>query len=156
MYVIKISNPAESISLLKLQDFVLNSLIKRNSIKNFIPKKIHSTIKVYQDQLNRDCYVRVLRFIEGKMYAVVNHNNNLEYSLGTLLGNLSKELQNLNHPNAFRKFEWDPSNISWIEKEMDCFKGIKKKIISSNLHEYNGFIKKKFKKLTIFFNSWRC
>ena len=40
-YVIKISNPAESISILKLQDFVLNSLIKRNSIKNFIPKKIH-------------------------------------------------------------------------------------------------------------------
>ena len=66
LYVIKISNPAESISLLKLQDFVLNSLIKRNSIKNFIPKKIHSTIKVYQDQLNRDCYVRVLHFIEGK------------------------------------------------------------------------------------------
>ena len=68
-------NPAESISLLKLQDFVLKSLIKRNSIKNFIPKKIHSIIKVYQDQLNRDCYVRVLRFIEGKMYAEVNHNS---------------------------------------------------------------------------------
>ena len=125
-YVIKISNPAESINLLELQDFVLNSLIKRNSVKNFIPKKIHSTIKVYQDQLNRDCYVRVLRFIEGKMYAVVNHNNNLEHSLGTLLGNLSKELQNLNHPNAFRKFEWDPSNISWIQKEINLFKGNKK------------------------------
>ena len=129
LYVIKISNPAESISLLKLQDFVLNSLIKRNSIKNFIPKKIHSTIKVYQDQLNRDCYVRVLHFIEGRMYAVVNHNNNLEQSLGTLLGNLSKELQNLNHPNAFRKFEWDPSNISWIKKEINFFKGNKKKLL---------------------------
>ena len=147
LYVIKISNPAESISLLKLQDFVLNSLIKRNSVKNFIPKKIHSTIKVYQDQLNRDCYVRVLRFIEGKMYAVVNHNNNLEHSLGTLLGNLSKELQNLNHPNAFRKFEWDPSNISWIQKEINLFKGNKKKIINTNLYEYNYFIKKNLKNL---------
>ena len=119
--IIKISNPAESISLLKLQDFVLKNLIKRNSVSNFIPKKIHSSIKVYQDQLNRDCCVRVLSFIEGKMYAVVNHNKNLEYSLGALLGNLSKELQNLNHPNAFRKFVWDPSNISWIQKEINLF-----------------------------------
>ena len=147
LYVIKISNPAESISLLKLQDFVLNSLIKRNSIKNFIPKTIHSTIKVYQDKLNRNCYVRVLRFIEGKMYAEVNHNSILEYSLGTLLGNLSKELQNLNHPNAFRKFEWDPSNITWIKKEINFFKGNKKKIISTNLEEYNYFIKKNLKNL---------
>ena len=131
LYVIKISNPAESISLLKLQDFVLNSLIKRNSVKNFIPKKIHSTIKVYHDQLNRDCYVRVLRFIEGKMYAVVNH----------------KELQNLNHPNAFRKFQWDPSNITWIKKEINFFKGNKKKIINTNLEEYNYFIKKNLKNL---------
>ena len=77
-YIIKISNPAESISLLKLQDFVLKNLIKRNSVSNFIPKKIHSSIKVYQDQLNRDCCVRVLSFIEGKMYAVVNHNKNLK------------------------------------------------------------------------------
>ena len=121
-YIIKISNPAESISLLKLQDFVLKNLIKRNSVSNFIPKKIHSSIKVYQDQLNRDCCVRVLSFIEGKMYAVVNHNKNLEYSLGALLGNLSKELQNLNHPNAFRKFVWDPSNISWIQKEINLEK----------------------------------
>ena len=128
-YIIKISNPAESISLLKLQDFVLKNLIERNSVSNFIPKKIHSSIKVYQDQLNRDCCVRVLSFIEGKMYAVVNYNKKLEYSLGELLGNLSKELQNLNHPNAFRKFEWDPSNISWIQKEINLFKGNKKKII---------------------------
>ena len=146
-YIIKISNPAESISLLKLQDFVLKNLIKRNSVSNFIPKKIHSSIKVYQDQLNRDCCVRVLSFIEGKMYAVVNHNKNLEYSLGALLGNLSKELQNLNHPNAFRKFVWDPSNISWIQKEINLFKGNKKKIINTNLYEYNYFIKKNLKKL---------
>ena len=129
-YIIKISNPAESISLLKLQDFVLKNLIKRNSVSNFIPKKIHSPIKVYQDQLNRNCCVRVLSFIEGKMYAVVNHNKNLEYSLGALLGNLSKELQNLNHPNAFRKFEWDPSNISWIKKKINLFKGNKKKLFT--------------------------
>ena len=97
LYVIKISNTSESLSLLKLQDFVLKNLIKRNSIKNFIPKKIHSSIKVYQDQLKRNCYVRILGFIEGKMYAVVNHNSMIEHSLGTLLGNLSRELQNLNH-----------------------------------------------------------
>jgi len=147
LYVIKISNTSESLSLLKLQDFVLKNLIKRNSIKNFIPKKIHSSIKVYQDQLKRNCYVRILGFIEGKMYALVNHNKKLEHSLGSLLGNLSKELQNLNHPYAFRKFEWDPSNISWIIKQNNLFKGNKKKIINTNLYEYNFFINKNLNNL---------
>jgi len=146
-YVLKVSNPEESIHLLNLQDFILKKLNKRSNIKNFIPKKIHTRIKIYKDELDRKCNVRVLNFIKGKMYAEVNHNKKLEISLGTLLGHLSKELQNLNNPYAFRKFEWDPSNISWIEKEINCFKGIKKKIISNNLYEYNYFIKKNLKNL---------
>ena len=60
------------------------------------------------------------------MYADVNQNKKLlEDSLGTLLGHLSKELQNLNNPYAFRKFEWDPSDISWINKEIKMFQRVK-------------------------------
>ena len=146
-YVIKISNPSELKNLLNLQDFILDNLKKRNSINKFIPKRIHTSIKLYKDQYNRSCYVRILSFIEGKMYALVNSNKNLEYSLGSLLGNLSKELQNLNHINAFRKFEWDPANISWVKKRVNVFKGHKKIIIKNNLKEYNLFIKKNINNL---------
>ena len=146
-YVLKISNPQESRALLDLQDYVLNNLIKRNSLKQYIPKIVHSSIKVYSDLMNRECCVRILSYIDGEMYASVKHNAKLERSLGNLLGNLSKELQNLNKPSAFRKFEWDPSNISWINKEINLFKGTNKNIILNNLREHNIFVKKNLKKL---------
>jgi len=146
-YVLKISNPEESINLLKLQDFVLKKLDKRSNVRNFIPKKIHLSIKIYKDELDRVCNVRILNFIKGKMYAEVNHNKKLEDSLGILLGHLSKELQNLNSPYAFRKFEWDPSNILWINKEIILFKGNNKEIILKNLQEHNIFVKKNLDKL---------
>ena len=47
-YVLKISNPEESRELLDLQDYVLVNLGKRNSLKQYIPKKIHSSIKYIQ------------------------------------------------------------------------------------------------------------
>ena len=146
-YILKISNPEESKELLDLQDYVLDNLGKRNSLKQYIPKKIHSTIKIYSDLMNRKCCVRILSYIDGKMYASVKHNVFLEQSLGTLLGNLSKELQNLIKPSAFRKFEWDPSNISWINKEINLFKGKYKNIILINLKEHNFFVKKNIMKL---------
>jgi len=146
-YVLKISNPEESRELLNLQDYILDNLGKRNSLKQYIPKKIHSRIKIYSDLMNRKCCVRILSYIDGKMYAFVKHDQFLEMSLGTLLGNLSKELQNLIKPSAFRKFEWDPSNISWINKEISLFKGKNKKIILNNLKEHNFFVKKNLKKL---------
>jgi Ser/Thr protein kinase RdoA (MazF antagonist) len=121
-YVLKISNSEESRNLLDLQDYVLCELKKRASLKNYIPKKIHSSIKIYSDLINRKCCVRILTYIDGRMYASVKSNLFLEKSLGSLLGNLSKELQSLIKPSAFRIFEWDPSKISWISKEIKLFK----------------------------------
>ena len=46
-YVIKISNPKETLNLLNLQDYVLKNLNKRPSLKKYIPKKIHKKIKYY-------------------------------------------------------------------------------------------------------------
>jgi len=146
-YVLKISNFQETKDLLILQDYVLKQLNLRASLKEFIPKKIHSTIKIYSDLLNRNCYVRILSFIDGKMYSLVKSNFRLENSLGFLLGNLSKELQNLIKPSAFRVFEWDPSKIGWISKESIMFKGRNKEIILNNLNEHNKFVTKNLNNL---------
>ena len=139
-YVLKISNTEESKSLLNLQDYVIDRLGKRLSLKKYIPKKIHSSIKVYLDLKKRKCFVRILTYLDGKMYASVKKNSYLEKSLGLLLGNLSKELQNLIQPSALRKFEWDPSNIRWISKDLKFFKGKNKAIIIKNLKEHNQFV----------------
>ena len=146
-FVLKISNPEESKEFLLLQDFILDNLNKRNSIKSFVPTKIHKTINTYSDLLGRLCYVRILHFFEGKMYALVKHNEHLEKSLGSMLGNLSNELKNLNNPAAFREFEWDPSNILLIQKNLKLFKDKKKDILLTNINEHNFFVKNNIKKL---------
>jgi len=146
-YVLKISNSKETIDFLDLQDYVLKKLSKRTSLKKYIPKIIHSSIKIYSDLMNRKCYVRILTYIDGKMYASVKHDSILEKSLGILLGNLSKELQNLIKSSAFRKFQWDPSKIKWINKEVLIFKGKNKEILLKNLKEHNIFVTNNLNKL---------
>ena len=85
--------------------------------------------------------------VNGKTYAVSKQNYKLERSLGILLGYLSKELQNLIQPAALRKFEWDPSNIIWINKEIKNFKEKNKNIILKNLSEHNQFVTKNLNNL---------
>ena len=94
-YILKISNAFETKKVIELQDYVLSSLNKRSSINKIIPKKIHNKIKSYTDQNNSKCYVRILSFIEGKVFANSKNSIELEISLGTYIGLLSKELKNL-------------------------------------------------------------
>ena len=55
LYVLKISNPLESKNFLEMQDFLLTNLNSRASIKDCIPKKIHSTLNIYKDEIGRSC-----------------------------------------------------------------------------------------------------
>ena len=140
-YIIKISNALEEKKIIELQDYVLSSLNKRPSINKIIPKIIHNKIKSYKDQNNSKCYVRILSFIEGKVFANSKNSIELEISLGTYIGLLSKELKNLGHPSAFRKFEWDPSSIEWLQNYTDLFTLKKKNIIKKNITEFKQFVK---------------
>ena len=141
-YIIKISNTLESKEILKLQDFVLSTLNKRSSIKKIIPKKIHNKILTYTDASNSKCFVRILSYIEGKLYANYKNSSELEISLGTYLGILSNELKNIGHPSSFRKFEWDPSTIEWTKKYINLFKSKKKEILKKNYNEFIKFVQK--------------
>jgi len=141
-YVIKISNSIESKNFLEMQDYVLTSLNKKPLIKKIIPKKLHRSIKVFKDDNSSLCFVRILNYIEGEIFAKSKKSFTLESSLGSYIGILSKELQNIGHPASFRNFEWDPSNIDWIKNYLNLFKNKQKKIINKNLYEYNQFVKK--------------
>ena len=141
-FVIKISNTNESKKFLEMQDYVISSLNKKSLIKKFIPIKKHKSIKTYLDINQHKCFVRILTYIDGKMYAKYKNSNNLENSLGKTLGILSRSLQNLGHPSAYRHFEWNPSEIDWIKKYIYLFDNKHKKIILNNLYDYDKFIKK--------------
>ena len=67
------------------QDNLINHLRKNFNIKNNIPKICHSKIIYYLDDLNRKCFVRILSFIDGKMYGDSKINDSIEISLGNLI-----------------------------------------------------------------------
>ena len=69
-------------------------------------------------------------------------NNDIEKSLGKLLGLQSKHLNNFMHIQAMRKFEWDPSNISWVKKYINLFSGLKKNVIFEAINQHLKFVKK--------------
>tara|TARA_B100000029_G_C17602414_1_gene966274 strand:+ start:327 stop:2702 length:2376 start_codon:yes stop_codon:yes gene_type:complete len=146
-FILKIYNSLETKKILDLQDYVLSELNKRSSINKIIPKKMHNKILIYRDLNNSKCFVRLLSYIDGKLFAECKNSTELEISLGTYLGILSNELKSMGHPSAFRKFEWDPSSIEWTNKYIDLFKNKKRTIIEKNLNEFKKFVKKNKKNL---------
>ena len=117
-FVLKISNPSEKLDILKYQDRLIKHLRKNNFLKKYIPKVYHTKIAQYLDKKNRQCYVRLLSFIDGSMYGDIKNNDKIEKSLGNLLGNTSTQLKSFLDPIGIRKFIWDPSNIDWIKKDI--------------------------------------
>ena len=146
-YVLKISNPSEKINILKYQDRLINYLRSDLSLKSFIPKIHHTKIVKYLDKKNRECFVRILSYIEGRMYGDTKSNDKIENSLGKLLGKVSTKLQAFNDIDAHRNFIWDPSNIDWIKKDINIFTGSKKLILLKCFSEYEKFVKNNLNKL---------
>ena len=146
-YVLKISNPSEKINILKYQDRLINYLRSDLSLKSFIPKIHHTKIVKYLDKKNRECFVRILSYIEGRMYGDTKSNDKIENSLGKLLGKVSTKLKSFNDIDAHRKFIWDPSNIKWIKKDINIFTGSKKLILLKCFSEYEKFVKNNLNKL---------
>ena len=54
--------------------------------------------------MDRECYVRILSFIEGDIFVDKQSNKTLCKNFAKFLGNLSKSLLNFDHPAAHRKF----------------------------------------------------
>lgn len=142
-FIIKISNPLEKYDILLLQDSMLNHLSK-SILKNLIPKPIHKEIKKFKDLKGRECYVRILTFIEGDILANNQDNKVLCINFSKFLGHLSKSLKNFEHYAAHREFIWNSSNIEWIENDIRLFNDRSKiNIIKMIINLYNSNIKPK-------------
>ena len=104
-YVVKISNPKESLKQLEYQDLLIQHLRSNRQLKEIYPKILHKKILFYEDNKNRVCAVRLLTYINGNMYAKSKINTSIEKSLGKLLAIQSKQLNSFMHSQAMRIFE---------------------------------------------------
>ena len=146
-YVLKISNPSENLNILHYQDRLIKHLSNASNLKKYIPQILHNKIVKYVDQKNRECFVRILSYIDGRMYGDIKTNSNIEKSLGRLLGMTSIQLKSFFDKDAHRKFIWDPSDIDWIYKEINTFTGKQKLILINCFSEYKKLVKSNLKKL---------
>ena len=146
-YVLKISNPSEDLNILQYQDRLIKHLSTTKDLKKYIPNILHKKIVKYLDKKNRECFVRILSYIDGRMYGDIKINSNIEKSLGNLIGMTSVQLKNFFDKNSYRKFIWDPSNIDWLYKEINLFNGNKKSILLNCYSEYKKLVKNNLKNL---------
>ena len=146
-YVVKISNPKESLAQLEYQDLLINHLRQSIQLRNIYPEIFHKKILFYKDRNERVCAVRILTYIEGDMYAKSKNSDDIEKSLGKLLALQSNQLQSFIKNQAIRSFEWDPSDIRWTKKFINLFKGANKNIIKNTIDEHEKFVFKNIKNL---------
>ena len=148
-YVVKISNPKESLVQLEYQDLLIKHLRLNRQLKQIYPKILHNKILFYQDSKQRRCAVRILTYIDGDMYAKSKNTDHTEQSLGRLLALQSTQLQSFINNQAIRKFEWNPSDIRWTKKFINLFIGNNKNIIKNSIDEHEKFVFKNIKKVIL-------
>ena len=139
-FVVKISNPYEKIENLEFQDDMLNFL-KESMISKYVPETVHNVIEIIKDKENRECYLRILSYLEGDIFGEQQKNVRLCNNLSKFIGNLSFSLKDFKHKSAHKKFIWDSSNINWIEDELELFSDSKKKDIIKMVLNSNQYIK---------------
>ena len=104
-YVVKISNPKETIVQLEYQDLLIKHLRLSRQLKKIYPEILHNKILFYQDSKQRRCAVRILTYLDGEMYAKSKNTDHTEQSLGKLLALQSNQLQSFIKNQAIIPFE---------------------------------------------------
>ena len=151
IYLLKISRPNFESDYIDFQIKLLEHLNKKCEIEIARNELTVDGKKscVIEDNLGRNRSVRLLSWVEGRLWSSVNpHNKSLRNELGYKTAKLSNSLINFNHSFSKRKIDWDISNSLWVEHHIEEFNFKEKKILikyiegfKKNLPIYNDLKK---------------
>jgi len=148
-YILKISNPSESMDYLKLQNQTTFS-IQSNDLDLRVPNLIDDIITVKKNGIIY--FIRLLKFIEGEFLKDIILNNDSYYKLGEFLGRIDICLQKVDYKFKNSDFHWDvrsidltKSSLTFIDNEND------KKTIRYFLDAYKSNVEINDLKLTKMF-----
>ena len=154
-YILKISRPNEDKDYLEFQQQLLQS-INNGSEKVIAPEVIsdknNELISEFIDDSGRKRYVRLLTWVSGRVWSSVNPQlEDFRFSIGEQCGQLTKVLQNFDHPKAHYNFEWDIARSLWTKKQLHLFSDDKKEILSyfQNLFETSHTSYKELRKSVV-------
>ncbi|QTE22055.1 aminotransferase class III-fold pyridoxal phosphate-dependent enzyme [Polaribacter cellanae] len=149
-YILKIANENSSESELDFQEKILLHL--SNSAKNkAFPQLIKTNSGNYISEIETEKgifrKVRLLSWMEGRIWSRVNPQlNDLRFSLGQKVGEITHKLLGFKHKEAARKFVWDNAQTSWVKDHLHLFSKGKKELVSYFLNRFFYF-EKDYKKL---------
>lgn len=133
-YVLKISRPDEDESYLDFQQKILQHIeasTKEINAPKVISDNNGNAVSEFTDKTKNNRKVRLLTWVSGRVLSSVNPQlDNLRYSLGEQAGLLTKALQDFDHSEAHREFEWDVSQSLWTKEHINLFSGEKREIIT--------------------------
>ncbi len=82
-------------------------------------------------KISNDKTVRLLTWIPGRLWATANpRTDNMRKNLGMVAGNLTKALQDFDHPGAHREFDWDVANAAWTNRHVKRFSGNESEMVT--------------------------
>ena len=132
-YLLKVSAQDTAIDFLKFQTALLNHIAtkKASVILPEIYHNIHQEAETFVQISGELKTVRVLTWLPGRLWANVNpRTSTLRFSLGKKAGALTKTLQDFDHQEAHRSFDWNLTDSLWTKKYTDLFKDIEKDMVS--------------------------
>ncbi len=138
IYLLKISRPNSDFGNAEFQNELLSFLHSNSKnivLPELLPDLDGNKISFITDSKGQKRFVRLLTWIDGRLYSQVNPiNDKLLYSLGEEAGKITKTLLNFDHPYAHRKFEWDIANVEWTKDHYFLFSDEKQNIIKYYLN----------------------
>ena len=149
-FILKISPSDVNLQYLDFQ-CELHKYLENKNLNFQFPKQILNSygelISVFIDKNGSERKVRLLNWIEGRLWSKVNPiNSDLRVSLGIKCAELTKAFQGFEHPFSQRIFDWDLANGSWTYEHLDRFEGEEKALINYFQNQFEQ-IQPQFKKL---------
>src|SRR5579871_50671 len=135
-FVLKIMAAARSWELIDLQRQALLHLERRApdlELPRVCPAPDGSTItKAYIGGEER--FVWLLTYVHGRILAKTNpHSPTLLRGLGSFLGEVSRELQDFQHPGEHRELKWDLMRAAWVRDYLACVEGASNRDLVENV-----------------------
>lgn len=140
-FVLKISRPNVPLDYINFQHEILahvHNADKNICAPNTLPNIEGNPINKHIDASGNLRYVRLLSWVEGRLWSSVNpKNEKLFLSLGEKAGKISTLLSNFDHPLAHRDLEWDIAQAAWTKAYIPLFKHEQQRIISHFLKRFD-------------------
>jgi 4-aminobutyrate aminotransferase-like enzyme/Ser/Thr protein kinase RdoA (MazF antagonist) len=148
-YVLKISRPNVDLEELDLQVSILKHLSQFKNLHSpvLIPDIQGNVLSETKDQNGQIRKVRLMTFQIGRLWSNVNPiRPALLYNLGLEAGKITQCLQQFNHSNLHRIFEWDIAQVQWIEAHFNLFNTEQRNLVTKFYEDFKA-IQPAFSKL---------